>query len=198
MRHEDGGEPERALQALDLDLHVETQVAVERGERLVEQQDRRLDRERTGERHPLLLAARELARQAIAEAAELHRLEEAVDLGGDLGPARAAGTQAIGDVLRHGHVRKQGVVLEDDADVALVGRQVIDRRAVDPHPAGDLADKAGDDAEQGGLAAARRPEQRHDLAGLDRQADAVDRHGRTVADRHVLDIERACRLLLHC
>jgi hypothetical protein len=57
-------------------------------------------------------------------------------------------------------MREQGVVLEDDADVALVGRQVIDRRAVDPHAAGDLADEAGDDAEQGGLAAARRPEQR--------------------------------------
>ena len=144
VRHQDGGEAERALQALDLDLHVEPQVAVERGERLVEQQDRRLDGERAGERHALLLAARELARQAIAEAAELHRLEEAIDLGGDLRPAHAARAQAVGDVLRHRHVREQGVVLEDDADVALVGRQVVDRRAVDPHAARGLADEAGD------------------------------------------------------
>ena len=37
----DGGQPELALQALDLDLHVEPQVFVERGERLIEQQQLR-------------------------------------------------------------------------------------------------------------------------------------------------------------
>ena len=135
MRHQDGGEAERALQALDLDLHVEPEVAVERGEGLVEQQDRGLDRERAGERHALLLAARELARQAVAKAAELHDLEEAVDPRRGLRPAHAAGAQAVGHVLRHRHVREQGVVLEDDADVALVGRQMVDRRAVDAHAA---------------------------------------------------------------
>ena len=77
--HQDGGEAELALQPLDLDLHVEPEVAVERGERLVEQQDRGLDGQRAGERHPLLLAARQLARQALAEAAELDDVEEARD-----------------------------------------------------------------------------------------------------------------------
>jgi chromate transporter len=52
---------------LDLDLHVEPQVLVERRERLVEQQDLRLDRERAGERDALLLPARELARPAVAD-----------------------------------------------------------------------------------------------------------------------------------
>ena len=79
VRHQDGGEPELALQALDLDLHVEPQVAVERGERLVEQQDRRLDGERARQRHALLLAARELARQALAKGAELDHVEHALD-----------------------------------------------------------------------------------------------------------------------
>jgi hypothetical protein len=54
-----------ALQALDLDLHVEAKVFVERGERLVEQEDRRLDRERAGKGYALLLATGELARQAV-------------------------------------------------------------------------------------------------------------------------------------
>ena len=42
-------------------------VLVERGEGLVEQQDRGLDRQRAGQRHALLLAAGKLPRQAIAQ-----------------------------------------------------------------------------------------------------------------------------------
>ncbi len=76
MRHEDGREAQGPLQALDLDLHVETKVAIERGERFVEQQDRGLDGQRAGQCHPLLLTARELARQALLEAAELDGLEK--------------------------------------------------------------------------------------------------------------------------
>jgi hypothetical protein len=45
-------------------------------------------------------------------------------------------------------VREEGVVLEDDADVALVGRQMIDRPAVDPDAAGRLTDEPRDDAPQ--------------------------------------------------
>ncbi len=198
VRHENGGETERPLQALDLDLHVETQVAVEGGEGLVEQQDRGLDGERPRERHPLLLAARELARQAILEAPELDRLEEARDPCLDLGATDTAGAQAVGHVLRHRHVREEGVVLEDDADVALVGRQVVDDGAVDAHATGRLAHEARDDAEEGGLAAARGAEQGHDLTGLDGERDAVDGGRRSVADRQVLDIQRARRGDLHC
>src|SRR4029077_12638249 len=91
VRHQDGGEAERALQALDLYLHVEPEIAVERGEGLVEQQDRGLDRERPGERHALLLAARELARQAVAKAAELPGLEKAIGLRRRRRPAAASG-----------------------------------------------------------------------------------------------------------
>ena len=107
------------------------------------------------------------------------------------GAALAARAQAIGHVLATRHVREQGVVLEDDADVALVGRQVVDGGAVDPHAAGGLADEAGDDAQQGGLAAAGRTEQGHDLARLDGERHAVDGDGRAVADREVVDVQGA-------
>ena len=189
MRHQDGGEPELALQALDLDLHVEPQVAVERGERLVEQQDRRLHGERARQRHALLLAARELARQALTKGAELDHVEHALDALADDGGGLAARLQAIGDVLRHGHVREEGVVLEDDADVALVGRQMVDAGAVDQHAAAGLADEAGDDAQKSGLAAAGGTEQGHDLARLDGERHAVDGDGRAVADREIVDVQ---------
>ena len=165
------------------------QVAVEGGERLVEQQDRRLDGERPGQRHALLLAARELARQALAEGAELDHVEHAVDAPSDLGAALAAGAQPIGHVLDHRHVREEGVVLEDDADIALVGRQMVDAGAVDQHAAAGLADEARDDAQQGGLAAAGGAEQGHDLARLDGERHAVDGDGRAVADREIVDVQ---------
>ena len=51
---------------------------VERPERLVEEEDARLDREGTGEGHPLPLAARELGRVALAEPVQLHEPEQLV------------------------------------------------------------------------------------------------------------------------
>ena len=56
------GDPDLALDLLQLDLHLLAQLQVERAERLVEQQHRRAVDERAGERHALHLAARELAR----------------------------------------------------------------------------------------------------------------------------------------
>ena len=64
---------------------------VERAEGLVEQQHLRLYRERTGERHPLPLPARELGRVALAVRLEVHELEQLVHARADLvlRPARA-------------------------------------------------------------------------------------------------------------
>jgi len=53
-------------------------LGVERAERLVEQQHARLDGQRAGQRHALALAARELRRRALAEAAELDQVEQLV------------------------------------------------------------------------------------------------------------------------
>ena len=53
------------LEQLELDLHLLPELAVERAERLVEEQHRRPVDEGAGERHALLLAAGELARLAV-------------------------------------------------------------------------------------------------------------------------------------
>ena len=68
VRHHQGRDAEPLLQLAHLDLHVLAQLLVERAERLVEQQHRRLDHQRARERDALLLAARELMRIARAEA----------------------------------------------------------------------------------------------------------------------------------
>jgi hypothetical protein len=56
-----------ALDPLELELHLMTELEVECAERLVEQQDRRLVDDRASERDTLSLAARELTGLAVTE-----------------------------------------------------------------------------------------------------------------------------------
>ena len=66
-------------------------------------------------------------------------------------------------------------MLEDEADAALADAVVGGVRAVEVDRARIGRLEAGDDAQQRGLARARRPEQRDQLAGVDVQIDVVDR-----------------------
>jgi hypothetical protein len=59
---EQGGDLEPLLKAADLGSQLGANEGVERRQRLVEQQNRRLDRERTGDRDALLLPAGQLVR----------------------------------------------------------------------------------------------------------------------------------------
>ena len=80
---------------MDLLAHPRAQRRVERGERLVEQQHLRAARERAGQRHPLLLAAGELVRQALGERRDPDHLEQL----GDRRAAALAAREAEADVL---------------------------------------------------------------------------------------------------
>ena len=62
VRHQNGRDAILALQPLHLDLHVESQVLVERTEWLVEHENLGVDGEAARESDALLLAAGELAR----------------------------------------------------------------------------------------------------------------------------------------
>ena len=98
-------------------------LGIERAERLVEQQDARLDGERAGKRHALALAAGKLARIAVGQPLELDQIEQLLNARvdfrlGDALPALAH-AQAEGDVLEHAHMPEQRIMLEHEADVAL-------------------------------------------------------------------------------
>src|SRR5262249_5619564 len=54
------GGAELALEPLQLLLELEAQLEIQRAERLVEEQDARAVHQGAGQRHPLLLAARQL------------------------------------------------------------------------------------------------------------------------------------------
>jgi hypothetical protein len=92
----------------------------------------------------------------------------------DLGLGYAGHLEGEADVVAHGHVRVQRVVLEHHRDVALAGWHVVDHPLTDRQ--GAVADllEAGDHAQRGGLAAARRADQHHELAVVDLEVEIID------------------------
>ena len=163
-------------------LHVQALAGhlVERAERLVHQQQRRRERERARDRDALLHAARELPRVVVLEPGELDELEHLLDPLGALGAAPAEHLERQRDVLRHGAPVVEHGVLEDDPVVA-VEPGLVRRLAVHRHLPARRLDEVADDAQQRRLPAARRADQRDELAGLDRQVDPLERDGLAAA-----------------
>lgn len=129
-------------------------------------------------------------RIGVAERRKPDEVERVIDA---LAPApqNALGLEAQGDVVPDRPPGKQGRILEHDDARRM---RAPDARLVLPQPSCLGLVEPGDEPEQGRLAAARGPQQRNELAGLDRDADVaqhrqlgpVDVEG--VAD--LLDVER--------
>src|SRR5690554_1278077 len=179
-------EPRNQLQDLGLDRHVE------RGGRLVGDQEVRLAGERDGDHHALALAARELMR------VDIHALLRRGDADQPQHPDRllarflpgniAMQTHRLGDLLAHRvhGVERRHRFLKDHrdvvaADVAHIARRQVEQLAAieaDTAPLHDLARRRRDQPKQGQrgdrLAAAALADDAEHLALLDREADAVD------------------------
>src|SRR3989304_2398440 len=98
---------------------------------------------------------------------EAHRVPLAEPLGepgSDLRGGELAELEAVGHVGGHGHVGPERVVLEDHADLALVGGQPVHHAVAEADLAGIGLRETRQQPEQGGLAAARGAEQREQLA----------------------------------
>ncbi|EAR50929.1 hypothetical protein OG2516_13691 [Oceanicola granulosus HTCC2516] len=176
-----GAEP--LVQPGDLEAHLHPQRRVEVGERLVEQERLRLAHQRPPHRHPLALPARERLGQPVEQPRQPQRL------GGLADGADALGLGAAGDLHREAHVagdrhvRVERVGLEHHRDVAVARGDVVH-----PPPAdGELARtdrlEAGDHAQQGGLAAARRPDQHDELPVRHLEVDVAQHLGAAVGLR---------------
>jgi hypothetical protein len=123
--HQDEGDAELALKVLQLDLHLLAQLAVERGQRLVEQQELRLVHDGSRQRHPLLLAARHLPDPADRSkpSAARSRARARPSRRSTPRPAAAPLAQPVGDVGGDGQVREQRVALEHHVHRAMIGRR---------------------------------------------------------------------------
>ena len=105
------------------------------------------------------------------------RLRHAVDL------------EPVGDVVCHRHMREHGIGLEHHIHGAAVRRDFAHVLAVNIDVALGRHFEAGEHAQQGRLAAARRPEQREELAWLDVEADIVHADRLTPPLRNVAETD---------
>ena len=148
-------------------------LRVQGRQRLVEEQERRVGRQGTGQRHPGGLAGGELPRPGLGLGAESDPLElgERPSAGGRTPDAAAA--QPVGHVLHRRQVGEEERVGEHQADVSPVGgpshAALVPRRAVDADPAVRAGEHAGQRQHRRRLAPAVRPEHADDLAGAGRE-----------------------------
>ncbi len=186
----DGGDPETFVQPRQLGAHRAAQLRIEVGERLVHEEEDRLSHDRSAHRHALALAARERRGLASEQRVEAQRLRGLLDTGSDLVLRHAPHLQAEAEVLAHGHMRVEGVGLEDHGDIAVLGCDAGDVAIADPDAPARERLEARDHAQQRGLAAAGGPDEDQALAirhvDLD-PGDGIDAVG--VALRDVLETQ---------
>ncbi len=113
-------------------------------------------------------------RVTLLEAVQIEHVQQLLDSGPDGRSLPALDLKPESDVLEHIHVLEQRVVLEHEADVAVLDGDIIDPLAFDQHVARGGHFQPGDHAQHSRLAAAARAEQGHQLAFLDGEGDVVD------------------------
>ena len=175
MGHHDEGDADLALELRQLKAHGLAQFGIERRQRLVEQEHLRLLHQRARERNALALAARQLVGHARGQMTELDEIERLLHAPVALGLRHAVDLEAVGDIVGDRHMRKHGIGLKHHVHGAFVGRNLGHVLAVDQHVTLGRHFEAGEHAQQRGLAATGRSEQRKELAGRDVEADIV--HG---------------------
>src|SRR5262249_49875722 len=146
-----------------------------RRQRLIEKQQPGRKRERAGKRDPLLLAARELRGVFFGLIGEADHGEQLGHAFGDFLAVLSRGYQSVADIVLDLEVREQGIALEHDAEITLGYRQVRDIATVLVDRAGGLDVETGYRTQQRGLAAARRAEERDELAPHDVEIDIPQR-----------------------
>src|SRR5690606_7280208 len=150
-------------------------LGIERAEGLVEEENARFDGQGLGQRHALALAAGQLVGIAPFEPGQLHQVEQFEGAAADFAGRRAGRTRAHlepeGDVFQDRHVAEQGIVLEHEADIALLHALFGGVLVAEEDAAGRGPLEPGNEAQQGGLAGAGRAQQRNQLA-----RDNIQRH----------------------
>ncbi len=187
VRHEQSRDPDFELDAADLVAESRAHLGVERREGLVQEKDLGPDRERPGQRHPLLLAAGHLGCVAVRVGRQADQVEHLQGSALALRRRDPAHLQAECHVLPGDHVWEQRVRLEHHADVTLVRGHGGHVGPVDHHPAAVCLFQAREQAQRRRLSATRGSEQRHQLARRDGEGQVVECGDRAVPPLQVLE-----------
>ena len=163
--------------------------AVQSGERLVHEKYARPRHDRAGQRHALLLTARGLVRIIVRQVLEpdaRQRRTRFLRAG-----AAVEGRQPEHHVPQHGQMREERIILEHQADAALLRRHENHRRrdfaVVDQDTPGARNFDARRDTQQRRLPAAGLAEQRDYLARRNVDIDAFERGEAAVAARDTFE-----------
>jgi len=191
-----------AQHAYHVFAHAAAQIQVQRVEGFVQQYQGRIGRKRPGQRHALLLAARQLVGKALVQAGQARELEyfprapiaarpiAARPIAARPIAARPAG-QSIADIAHHGQMRKQGAFLRHIADAAPFRRNEYirgrDAPVIEGYPARIDSFEARDQPQQCRLAAARRAQQGEHRALGYGQVYALQHPHVAVAFIHAMD-----------
>ena len=174
MRDVNGGFAEPALQRAQFVAHLNSQLEIEIGKWLVEEEKPWLEHDRARNRDPLLLTAGELARVAACKIGQTNELEDAAYPFGDFRLAQSTQPQPERHVVEHGEMRKKRIILENETDITTVRRHVVDAFAPQRYSA--LAKfEARDAAQCCRLTAATWAKKREELAFHDLERNWTDR-----------------------
>ena len=170
----DEGDAQFPVHLLQFDLHVLAHLEVQGREGLVQQQDLGLVHERPGDGHALLLSAGQGVHVALLVVGHRDHLEDLAHAAVDLVGGHLLQFQAEGDVVIDVQVREERIALEHRVEGTLVRRDAGDVPAVQQDLPFVRRQEARDQAERGGLAAARGAQQGHELAFADVEVDVVE------------------------
>src|SRR5690606_22001017 len=123
---------------------------------LVQQHNPGLDSQGAGKRHTLTLATGQLRGVALLKTGELNQIEKLEGAAPDFSGSRPVRTgthlETEADIVEHGHVPEQGVVLEHEADLAFLHRLGGGFLFAEEDTAPGGLFETGDQAQQRGLA----------------------------------------------
>ena len=197
LLHDDGRQPLLARDAADGAQQLFHDDGRQALQRLVQQQQARVEHQRAAHGQHLLLAARELRAQvglALGQARE--HLVHALGRPRARGCARAAGARHGRQVLVHGERLEDVALLRHPADArrrALVRGQPVQHGAPQRHAARMLARGARQRVDQRGLARAVAAQQGQGVAFGQRERNALQHHGLAVARAEAFDAQQFIR-----
>jgi hypothetical protein len=173
--HEHRGHVDLVMQTSQPRSKLGAYIAVERSERLVEQQHLRFDRQRAGERHALTLATRQLRGVARLKPGQPDHVEQAVDGCANLVLGTFTDRQAERDVVADAHVFEGGVMLEHEPDATVLGDDRGDVRPVQVDGAAIGRFEPGNRPQERRFARTRRAEQCRERPCRHIQGNVVER-----------------------
>ena len=174
------------MELRDLGSHLRTELRIQVGKRLVEQEDLRVTDDGTAQRNTLSLAAGKRLRLSVEQVGNIENTGSLFNAALDLILRRLSELQAERHVIINGHMRVQSIVLEHHRDISVLRRHIVCELVADIKLA--LADlfKAGDHSQCRGLTAAGRSDENDKLLVFNVQAEIRD--GRNAAGVNLIDI----------